>query len=87
MLFLQLCSKTQMNELTEDVTYLGPLSLFLQQQSELGADVDVVHVVQQSPHHAAGQMHDAAETHELTELEREDRRSVRFYFYTFSIQK
>lgn len=68
-----------MNKLTEDVTYLGPLSLFLQQQSEFGADVDVVDVVQQSPDHAAGQMHDAAETHELTELEREDRRSVMIY--------
>ncbi|KAG7219658.1 hypothetical protein INR49_018934 [Caranx melampygus] len=39
-----------------------------QDESEFGADVDVVHVVQQNLDHAPGQMHDAAETHELTEL-------------------
>ena len=58
------------SELTEDFTYFRPLSLFLQDESELGADVDVADVVEQNPHHAPGQMHETAETHELTELEK-----------------
>lgn len=69
-----------MNKLTEDFTYLWPLFLFLQDESEFGADVDVVYVVQQNPDHAPRQMHEAAEIHELTELERGRtfRRSVMF---------
>ena len=59
-----------MSELTEDFTYFRPLSLFLQDESELGADVDVADVVEQNPDHAPGQMHETAETHELTELEK-----------------
>lgn len=58
-----------MLKLTEDVTYFGPLALFLQDESEFGADVDVVDVVQQNPDCTSGQMHKTAETHEFTELE------------------
>lgn len=54
--------------LTEGVTYLRPLRLLLQDLSESGADVDVAHIVQQNPDHSPGQMHDAAEAHELAEL-------------------
>lgn len=59
-----------MNKLTEDVAYFRPLSLCLQEESEFGTDVDVVDVVQQNPDDPPGQIHDAAQAHELTELER-----------------
>lgn len=59
-----------MNTLTEDFTYIRPLFLLLQDDSEFRADADVADVVQQNPDHAPGQMHEAAETHELTELKR-----------------
>lgn len=72
-----------MNKLTKDFTYFGPLFLFLQDESEFGADVDMADVVQQNPDHAPGQMHEATETHEPTELERRQTftRSNVFFFY------
>ncbi len=68
-----------MNKLTQDVTYFGPLCLPLQDQSEFGTDMNVADVVQQDPDHTPGQMHEAAEAHELTELERGQtfRRSIK----------
>lgn len=57
-----------MNALTEDFTYFRPLFLFLQDESEFRADADMADVVQQNPDHTPRQMHEAAETHELTEL-------------------
>lgn len=57
-----------MNKLTEDFTYFRPLFLFLQDESQFRADLDMADVVQQNPDHTPGQMHEAAETDELTEL-------------------
>lgn len=57
-----------MNTLTEDFTYIRPLFLLLQDESKFRADADVANVVQQNPDHTPGQMHEAAETHEFTEL-------------------
>lgn len=59
-----------MDKLTEDVAYFRPLRLLLQDESEFGADANVAYIVQQDPDHTPGQIHDAAEAHELTELEK-----------------
>ncbi len=74
------------DKLTEDVTDFGPLRLLLQDESESGADVNVADVVQQDAHDAPGQMRNAAEAHELTELER-GRTSKSFSLYVRITEK
>jgi len=55
--------------LTEGVTDVGPLLLFLQNALQFRADVHVIHVIQEGLHHLPSQVHHPRHANELAKLE------------------